>query len=234
MNRRELHERTMAEYFDALLDESAPLTLDALVRQPLEQLLQRVEADLDSTIVNPKLADPVVAEVAATDTATESTVAMGEQALPKEPFQVLYCTVAGLSLALPLVELGGIYRIDTINQIPGRPPWFMGLMPHRDESTIYAVDTACWVMPEKYSEQMAESVRYQYLIMLKDSQWGIACETLVTANSLAPEGVRWRQNGGKRPWLAGMVIDEMCALLNVDAMIAMLEKGLDSQSGEQE
>lgn len=241
MSRSQLHDRTMTEYFDALLDESAPLTLDALVRQPLDKLLRKVESELDESVINPKLADPVIAETVVTHTATTEQKQTGAKSVeeavhhpPAEPFQVLYCTVAGLTMALPLVELGGIYRLDRINQLPGRPPWFKGLMSYRDEKPINVVDTACWVMPEKYTEQMSQSLRYQYLIMLKDSRWGLACETLVTANSLAPENVRWRTNEGKRPWLAGMVIDKMCALLNVDALIAMLEQGFDSQSGEQE
>jgi purine-binding chemotaxis protein CheW len=42
-----------------------------------------------------------------------------------------------------------------------------------------------------------------------------------------PEQVRWREVPGKRPWLAGMVKEKMCALIHVEALIEMLQSGLD-------
>jgi purine-binding chemotaxis protein CheW len=42
--------------------------------------------------------------------------------------------------------------------------------------------------------------------------------------------VRWREQAGKRPWLAGMVKEKMCALIHVHALIGMLNAGLDVKS----
>ena len=98
---------------------------------------------------------------------------------------------------------------------------------HRDEN-LSVVDTAKWVMPEKYDEKLAESLNYQYLIMLDSSGWGLACESLVTTSTLIPSDVKWREANGKRPWLAGMVKEKMCALVNVKQLIDMLNKGQGS------
>jgi len=146
-------------------------------------------------------------------------------------FQALFFKVAGLTLAVPLKSLGGIHPMTKPSPLFGKPDWFMGIMTERDDK-LNCVDTAQWVMPEKYNDELASKIDYQYLIMLSDSGWGLACEELVTSTSIEPDAIQWRRaEQGKRPWLAGVVREKMCALLNVEALIAMLDKGFGSQQG---
>ncbi|WP_350431322.1 chemotaxis protein CheW [Shewanella sp. H8] len=145
-----------------------------------------------------------------------------------DEFQVLFFNVAGLTLAVPLVSLGGIIKIEKINHLIGRPSWFMGVQTHRD-SKINVVDTCAWVMPEKYTPELAQAVNYQYLVMLEDSQWGLTCESLVNAVKIDKSHVNWREKPGKRPWLAGVVKQQMCGILHVQALIKMLDAGLGCQ-----
>ena len=142
-------------------------------------------------------------------------------------FQALFFEVAGLTLAVPLTTLGGIHQIDKIAPLFGKPDWFMGVMLHR-ESKLSVVDSAKWVMPEKYTEELAESLNYRYLIMLGESEWGLASEKLVNTVNLTKDDVKWRGSTGKRPWLAGMVKEKMCVLIDVEELISMLNKGLGS------
>ncbi|WP_434928751.1 chemotaxis protein CheW [Shewanella sp. HL-SH2] len=150
-----------------------------------------------------------------------------QQVLDDE-FQVLFFNVAGLTLAVPLVNLGGIVKVERINHLIGRPKWFLGVQPYREQK-INVVDTCAWVMPEKYSPEMAESIDYQYLVMLDDSRWGLACESLVNAVKINKSHVNWREKPGKRPWLAGVVKQQMCGILHVQALIDMLDAGLGCQ-----
>lgn len=83
-------------------------------------------------------------------------------------------------------------------------------------------------MPEKYDENLAQSLNYRYLIMLGESLWGLASEKLVNTVNLTTDDVKWRESTGKRPWLAGMVKEKMCALIDVEELISMLNKGLSS------
>ncbi|MCP3674665.1 MAG: chemotaxis protein CheW [Gammaproteobacteria bacterium] len=141
----------------------------------------------------------------------------------EKPFQTLLFDVGGLTLALPLIKLGGIHRIDAdITPLFGKPDWFMGLTPGI-EGNINVVDTARWVMPDKYQQAEEAGLDYEFVILLADSNWGIACSAVQNAISLSPDNIRWRATAGKRPWLAGMLIDEMCALLDVDTLINLLE-----------
>jgi len=142
----------------------------------------------------------------------------------KGAFQAMFFDVAGLLIAVPLIELGGIHNVEKTTSLVGKPDWFEGVMLHRDEK-INVVDTALWVMPEKCNETLKNSLNYQYIIMLNDSHWGLMAENLVDTVTLEQEDVKWLEKSSKRPWLAGLVKDRMCALLDVDELIVMLEHG---------
>ncbi|PMM41794.1 chemotaxis protein CheW, partial [Vibrio splendidus] len=142
-----------------------------------------------------------------------------------EDFQVLYFDVNGVTFAVPLDELGGIHRLEELSHIIGKPAWYLGLQTNRD-SQLDVVDTAKWVMSEKLSgDEYKEN--YQYIVMLGESLWGLAGTELKGTELLNTDKVRWREMAGKRPWLAGMVKEKMCALIHVEALIAMLNAGLD-------
>ncbi len=147
---------------------------------------------------------------------------------PDEEFQILYFSVAGLVLAVPLVSLGGIIRSAGVSKLPGRPDWFSGVQSGRGRK-VNVVDTAAWVMPEKYTARLKQSISYQYVILLEGSDWGLACESLMSADTIDKSEVNWRRKTGARPWLAGVVRDKMCAILNTDALIQLLDKGLNCQ-----
>lgn len=150
-----------------------------------------------------------------------------ESHIIQNEFEALFFDVAGLTLAVPLTQLGGIHKVDKIAPLFGKPNWFKGVMLH-NEKKLNVVDTTIWVMPEKQSEDLADSINYQYLIMLDESPWGLACEALVSTETLQQEDVKWRKPFGKRPWLAGTVKEKMCVLINVQQLIELLENGLGS------
>jgi purine-binding chemotaxis protein CheW len=148
-----------------------------------------------------------------------------ESTVRSEDFQVLYFDVNGVTFAVPLDELGGIHRLEELSHLIGRPAWYLGLQSNRD-SQLDVVDTAKWVMSEKLtSDEYKEN--YQYIVMLGESMWGLASTELKGTELLNTDKVRWREMAGKRPWLAGMVKEKMCALIHVEALIAMLNAGLD-------
>jgi len=143
-------------------------------------------------------------------------------------FQALFFEVNGVTFAVPLTELGGIHQLGEVNHLLGRPPWYLGLMTNR-EHQLDVVDTARWVMPEKLSSNEHQE-EYRYIVMLGESKWGLACNVLHGTETLTEQSVRWREQAGKRPWLAGMVKEKMCALIHVSELISMLNAGLDVKS----
>jgi purine-binding chemotaxis protein CheW len=141
-------------------------------------------------------------------------------------FQALFFDVAGLKVAVPLKELGGIHQLGNVSSLIGKPEWFKGVMLYREQK-INIVDTARWVMPEKYDQTLQQKLNYQYVIMLGNSNWGLCCETLINTYVLEQDEVKWREAEGKRPWMAGLIKQHMCVLIDVDAMIDLLNRGLD-------
>lgn len=139
-----------------------------------------------------------------------------------EQFQVLFFLVQGVRFAVPLIDLGGIFECDKITQLFGKPSWFMGITDVRGLK-INIVDTLRWVMPE-----IGDSPdKYPYLISLGKSQWSIGCDVLEGNRTLTSNQIKWREIPGNRPWLAGIVTSEKCALLHVSALIALFEAGAD-------
>ena len=78
------------------------------------------------------------------------------------------------------------------------------------------LDTARLVMPERYDNGMQES--YRYILTLKNCDWSIAVDSIGGEIGLTPQNVRWRSEHTRREWLAGTVVDKMCALIDIDLL----------------
>ncbi len=195
--------------------------------QSLENLLKTVSEPRENT---PKKVTVAVNELdllpISTDKSRADSLSESKKSYRQGDFQAMFFDVAGLIIAVPLIELGGIHKVDKTNTLMGKPDWFKGVMLYREEK-INVVDTALWVMPEKCDEKLKSSLNYQYIIMLNDSSWGLMAENLIDTVVLSQDEVKWLDSGGKRPWLAGLVKEKMCALLDVSALIQLLDKGSD-------
>lgn len=239
------NEKVMTQYLDALLCEDEPAEQNL---EPVAKLLEQVKqpkVDIAPPEAAPEPEIPLVeptkelektenqanikdiVEKSSNDIAAKTSSERQEDYFDGE-FQALFFEVAGLTLAVPLKALGGIHQLAEVNQLFGKPKWFKGVMLNRDEK-LNVVDTARWVMPEKYNEKLEQSLDYQYLITLGDSQWGLLAEKLVNNITLRKEDVKWRAKSGKRPWLAGVIKEKMCALIDVENLYQLLEQGLDSR-----
>lgn len=151
-----------------------------------------------------------------------------ENAETEAEFQVLFFESMGVTYAVPLAELGGIHQLGDCNRLIGRPDWYLGLQTEKQQQ-LDVVDTARWVMPEKLADNQHRD-DYNYIVILGDSKWGLACDQLLGTQALSGKAIRWRKQAGKRPWLAGMVKEKMCALIHVPAFIAMLNQGIDAKA----
>ncbi len=197
-----------------------------LASTPVEEVIAQV-AEVASPIklsieapevVSPKIIAPEI--VAATEL-------IEERAYPSAPvwaqqaFDVLLFDVCGLKLAVCMESLGRIIKIEQeLNQLIGRPAWFMGAYSENEQS-LYVVDTAKFIMPEK-GYDLAEQ-GFEFIIQLQRSNWSLACKEVYSTVRLLPDQVKWRSSEGKRPWLAGTVIEHMCALIHVDSLVDLLK-----------
>ena len=210
-------------------DEMDVLSHEEVRVEPLQIEVEASEPELNDWVVPemvPESAEP------ATLLLTEPALALAVEAVPEpstwenldtgNEFQALFFDVAGVTFAVPLTELGGIHQLGEVTSLFGQPAWYRGIMTSREQK-MNVVDTALWVMPDK----TLDVTDYKYLIMLGESPWGLACHQLKGTELLRRDQVKWRHQEGKRPWLAGMVKEKMCALLHVRELLVLLGRGVN-------
>lgn len=148
----------------------------------------------------------------------------GPPSWAQEPFECLLFDVAGLTLAVPLVCLGSIHPLagQELTPLFGQPDWFLGILP-TPSGNLKVLDTARWVMPERYSDALRDGL--QYVISVQGYEWGLAVHEVSRSIRLDPNAVKWRGQRTQRPWLAGTVIEHMCALLDVAVLAELIASG---------
>ena len=145
-----------------------------------------------------------------------------------EPFECLLFDVAGLTLAVPLVCLGSIYSLagQELTPLFGQPDWFLGILSCQ-AGNLKVLDTARWVMPDRYRDDFRQGL--QYVISVQGYEWGLAVHQVSRSLRLDPNEIKWRSQRGQRPWLAGTVIEHMCALLDVAELAELIASGAVKQ-----
>ena len=208
----------LSVYFDALLREEAQLEPEWA--EPTVEIAPQL----------PVLAPPVLQtlQMPEPELATAVSQEEGPPAWADTNFQALLFKVAGLTLAVPLIELSGIqeWHGEQVTPMPGRISWYLGLMQYRGHS-VPVIDTAELVLPADRLQRLeAAATRLNRVVFIDDGRWGLACDEVAEVISLEPEQVRWRSNRTKRRWLAGTVIEQMCAIIDPPAFARMLATGM--------
>ncbi|GMR16228.1 MAG: hypothetical protein BMS9Abin31_0545 [Gammaproteobacteria bacterium] len=235
---------------NTLVDEklAVSLFLDSLLREPEDEIpavtveikpVAEVETPAVEVVPEIQVKAEVKIEVEIPEEAIESKLEpalLPETAaiMPEwanEPFQVLLFEVAGLKLAVPLIELCGVIEWkDEVTEMPGHADFYMGILQHLNYK-IAVIDTARMVLPVKKLAQLVGDAgddprqRVNHIVLIDDYRWGLACDNIGEVITLKPDEVRWRTSKSSRSWLAGTVIEHMCALLNSEGFAGMLEKG---------
>jgi purine-binding chemotaxis protein CheW len=224
-----LQEATAEELPEPILVLEPESTLDefqlaVLEEQARDAHVAPVVAPFEPVVVAPVVVEPVV-EVHLPPSITPPPVTGdGRPSWAAEPFECLLFDVAGLTLAVPLVCLGSIYSLEGHELTPlfGQPEWFLGILPSQ-AGNLKVLDTARWVMPDRYRDDFREGL--QYVISVQGYEWGLAVHQVSRSLRLDPNEIKWRSHRGQRPWLAGTVIEHMCALLDVSELAELIASG---------
>ena len=232
MNDRAVMTETVSEQ-RVMLDHQLALGayLQALLRPP------GADPSPDAPVPQPDTTKEVTAPVDRTTQCVETVVESPSPAQPgvngrpdwaQARFQCLLFEVAGLTLALPLAKLGGVLPWDTaaVTEMPNHQPWFLGLRTHLGHK-VKLIDVAKLILPAERRATLAPAAsgRLSKVILLDDGQWGLACDGVAEVITLSAADVKWRAQAGTRPWLAGTVIERMCALIDTRAFAEMLGNG---------
>jgi purine-binding chemotaxis protein CheW len=214
----------------AVVDSPAPVLAPVSTIAPLLQALvpaavEEPEISVPAPVEVQQVRIPPVVEVHLPPANTPPPVETdGRPAWAAEPFECLLFDVAGLTLAVPLVCLGSIYPLagHELTSLFGQPEWFLGILPSQ-AGNLKVLDTARWVMPDRYREDCKQGL--QYVISVQGYEWGLAVHQVSRSLRLDPNEIKWRSHRGQRPWLAGTVIEHMCALLDVSELAELIASG---------
>ncbi|MGY1953295.1 CheW domain-containing protein [Pseudomonas pergaminensis] len=209
---------------ESTLDEFQLAVLEEQARDAQVVPVAPVIVPIAPAVVAPVVVEPVV-EVHLPPSITPPPVAGdGRPSWAAEPFECLLFDVAGLTLAVPLVCLGSIYSLEGQELTPlfGQPEWFLGILPSQ-AGNLKVLDTARWVMPDRYRDDFRQGL--QYVISVQGYEWGLAVHQVSRSLRLDPNEIKWRSHRGQRPWLAGTVIEHMCALLDVAELAELIASG---------
>lgn len=177
-----------------------------------------------SSVITP--VTPVPAVKIQPQVAVENTTDAPRPDWASEPFPCLLLKVHGLSLALPLVKLNRILPWAEPTQIPGYAAWLLGVLRQDGhDRNLRVVDTAALVMPERVGQVPLSETGYRHIVIVGDGEWGLTCEDVSNVITIDPAKVRWRTSRSKRPWLAGTVVEHLCALLDAERLAEMLSAG---------
>ncbi|MFK4753896.1 chemotaxis protein CheW [Oceanobacter antarcticus] len=133
----------------------------------------------------------------------------------------LLFTVSGLKLAIPLPLLGGVHKVnERVTPLFGQASWSLGVW-QGDDLKLTIIDSAQLIMPERGTRLADDG--YDYFIQLDRSPWALACQDILDTVKLDNNAIKWRGEASKRRWLAGTVIKEMCALIDVPGLLQLLE-----------
>jgi purine-binding chemotaxis protein CheW len=215
-----------ARLVEPVASVAAPVALAVVAEAPVQPAQVVASVELAAPVQAPVVeeAPPAVATLAELAPQPAGLLADGRPAWAEEPFECLLFDVAGLTLAVPLICLGSIYPLEGQELTPlfGQPEWFLGILPSQ-AGNLKVLDTARWVMPDRYREDFREGL--QYVISVQGYEWGLAVHQVSRSIRLDPSEVKWRSQRTQRPWLAGTVIEHMCALLDVAALAELIASG---------
>jgi len=218
-----------------------PVSVEPVVSTPVIEVSEPVvEIAVEAPVVE---VAPVIEPVEIVEPQVETAIQQAEspavasqwEGSPEwaaEPFQALLFKLSGLSMAIPLIELDGILEWpEQLTPLPNRSSWYLGLLDNRGK-TLPVIELAQLVLPQKLRDKNAANgaVALNRIILIGDSNWGIACDSVSEVITLQPDEVRWRSSRTKRKWLAGTVIDHMCALLDAEGLVDLLGSGQEESA----
>jgi purine-binding chemotaxis protein CheW len=215
-------DRALKSYLDTLL-----LEIDELTVTPPKVEVKEPLPDADISCEEHREATPVLVPATTPAPISKPTTSSEESAPgPNIPdwvegaFQVLLFEVNGIKLGIPLSSLVRILTFSgAASQLPGQPAWSLGVILNRD-AKIMVINSAKLLMPERLDENA--SITPQHLLLIGDGQMALAVDSICNTLMLEKEEIRWRSGSGVRPWYAGIIIQELSVLLDVDGILKML------------
>ena len=223
-------EGVLQNYLDQLLVTATeqPQKIEKTIEIPVQEEVKVAPVEIAPVEIAPAVEIPeiVIERITSPEVVidTQTSVSLTDpDSWSSQGVECLVFSVCGLKLAVPLLFLGGVYEITSndVKPLVGQPKWYLGMV-HTDEHHLQVIDTAKLIMPER--KQCLSEQGFKYLIQLEKTPWAIACQSIDDTVRLDASEIKWRGERGKRTWLAGTVIEKMCALIDVNGLLQYVDQ----------
>ena len=80
-------------------------------------------------------------------------------------------------------------------------------------------------MPERVGPERVNIDRSgSYLLLIGEGKVGLLIDAINTTLKIDNRAVRWRLGSVRQPWLAGIIIERLSILMDVDGLLGMIQK----------
>lgn len=137
-----------------------------------------------------------------------------------EELNCIIVQLQGLNLAIPVDQVEGASSMDSLTlELETAHDWILGTYSSLGQETS-VVDTGQWIMPGRCDPSNA---RYEEVLIIKGRKWALACDTLVKSLRMSNNDIVLSRDQSARPWLLGTNMKERCAILDIAAMVQLLD-----------
>jgi hypothetical protein len=151
-----------------------------------------------------------------TEAPPQAPVPAAAPAWPPAASDYLLCVAGGVRIAMPMAQVEDMLPAP----LAGSDALYAG-HPRQGEQSLRVVDLAP-ILAADLVEPSADM-----LVVLSGRRWALACRIEEDPLRIASSDVEWRVGRAERssrPWLGGMHKDGRCALLDVAALVEMLDQ----------
>lgn len=134
-------------------------------------------------------------------------------------FRVLQFRIGEFRFAMPMVLLHSVALLpDRVAALPAQPRWQRGVVRYRG-STVVLADLGVLIGVAA----RCESARY--MLVFGDGGQALACDGIEDAVLVGKDDMRWSRRRQQRAWLLGLLVAQMCVLLDPDVVANGIRHG---------
>ena len=145
----------------------------------------------------------------------------------QQPFDAIIIASQGHHFALPLQDLLSVNLLEQAEALAFAETAALSISTDRASGPAHIAHIAKLLLLEEY--QGGSVAELSYLLVLKNSDWGLAVDSVSDRVRIDPDAVRWHMDRGNRPWFAGSLFDSHYPLLDLRQLLPVFTRLLPRQ-----
>lgn len=187
----------------------------AVQPQPKEQKSVVVEAPVE-TPLNLEPPAPITEQEAeqASEPEPEPVARTLRPEWAQGDLKILLFRIGDQRMGVPLVCLNSIAKLDQLGRpmaLPAQPAWHRGVLDYRGSKLVLA--DLVEFLKFRSSEPDPE-----FLLVIGNDGYGLVCDAIEEPVSVPADELNWRDPRDSRHWMLGMMPQQMCVLIDPDAI----------------